>query len=299
MIRLFKSGVPLALLAVAAGPTMAADMLLKASPPLPPSWTGFHIGLGLGERTSVVDTTTASAIATNFTPTNLLSTSYCNNTFGLCIPGEPLDSAGFRVAPYVGYDWQLGPQWLVGLEGDWAWARGGRTLSGMFVPGGNNNTNLANGYAENTYAVNTTWDASFRARLGLTPVPNVLLYATGGVAWLHVEQVSACGTLVVGLDDCAPSGFSPATITDATTRTGWTVGGGLETIWWDHWIARAEYRYADFGTWSPGDVRTCPAGGAGVCTGTPNATLSTTTAVQLRTHTVTFGLAYKFWNGLP
>jgi outer membrane immunogenic protein len=294
MIKLFRSCVTLALLAASAWPAIAADMPRKAPPQPPPSWSGFYIGLGLGGRASVVDTTVTSAVATNFFPHNLLGPAYCNNTFGLCIPGEPLDNAAFRIAPYVGYNWQVGPQWLVGLEGDWGWAKGGRTLSGMFVPGGNLDTNLASGRAENTYAVNTSWDASIRARLGLTPVPNVLLYTTAGVAWLHAEQVSACGTLNVPLDDCIPSAFAPVTITDATTRTGWTIGGGLETLWWDHWIARAEYRYADFGTWSPSDLRTCPVGGAGICIGTPNATLNTTTAVQIRTHTVTFGLAYRY-----
>jgi opacity protein-like surface antigen len=32
------------------------------------------------------------------------------------------------------------------------------------------------------------------------------------------------------------------------TRTGWTVGGGIEWAFWSNWSAKAEYDYYDFGT---------------------------------------------------
>lgn len=35
----------------------------------------------------------------------------------------------------------------------------------------------------------------------------------------------------------------------AVSWTGWTGGGGIETLLWDNWLARLEYRYADYGTW--------------------------------------------------
>ena len=35
--------------------------------------------------------------------------------------------------------------------------------------------------------------------------------------------------------------------TISTTRTGWTVGGGVEAVVTGNWLARAEVRYADYG----------------------------------------------------
>jgi outer membrane immunogenic protein len=289
----------LALMVLIAAPAAAADLPATTTykaPEVaaPPSWSGFYIGLGIGTRTSVVDSNLTAAIDTALPgDPNLLGPLYCSGLTP-CVLGQPLDSTTFRLSPYVGFNWQVGPQWLVGLEGDWGWAKGGRTLTGMFVPGGNGNSNfLISGQPENTYAVNTTWDATLRARLGWIPVQPVLLYLTGGGAWLHVEQASVCGT-VPGLDYCSSVGFAPSVVTDAATRTGWTAGGGLEAMLGGHWIARAEYRYADFGTWSPSDVRTCPTAAFGPCLGSLGATLTTTTAVHIRTHTATVGLAYKF-----
>jgi hypothetical protein len=34
---------------------------------------------------------------------------------------QDYDSTTFRVGGYLGYDWQFNPNWLVGLEGDFAW----------------------------------------------------------------------------------------------------------------------------------------------------------------------------------
>jgi outer membrane immunogenic protein len=32
------------------------------------------------------------------------------------------------------------------------------------------------------------------------------------------------------------------------TRTGWTVGGGVEWAFWNNWSVKGEYNYYDFGT---------------------------------------------------
>ncbi len=78
-------------------------------------------------------------------------------------------------------------------------------------------------------------------------------------------------------------------VSDSTTKAGWTVGGGLETVLWGNWLARAEYRYADFGTSS---LQVARAGTIGVPP-TPFAS-SDNVDVRLHTHMATFGLAYKF-----
>jgi outer membrane immunogenic protein len=81
--------------------------------------------------------------------------------------------------------------------------------------------------------------------------------------------------------------LGPQVITNSADKLGWTIGAGLETMIWRHWLARAEYRYADFGTSSFAIARTGgPVGGVQSWTDTYD--------LVLRTHTATFGLAYKF-----
>ena len=68
-------------------------------------------------------------------------------------------------------------------------------------------------------------------------------------------------------------------VTNAATKAGWTIGGGLETALGANWFARGDYRYADFGTSSFTINRLG---------------FSTNFDLALRTHTATFGLSYKF-----
>jgi outer membrane immunogenic protein len=87
---------------------------------------------------------------------------------------------------------------------------------------------------------------------------------------------------------CQPTVLAPSVITDSTTKLGWTVGAGIETMLSQNWIVRAEYRYADFGTITNTDTRACPPGNC-----LPSSVAITDT-LRLRTQTATFGIAYKF-----
>ena len=40
----------------------------------------------------------------------------------------------------------------------------------------------------------------------------------------------------------------PEQETASETRTGWTVGGGIEWAFWNNWSMKAEFDYYDFGT---------------------------------------------------
>jgi outer membrane immunogenic protein len=84
------------------------------------------------------------------------------------------------------------------------------------------------------------WNASARARLGFLVMPSWMIYGTGGLAWQNFRFGASCS--VAG-------GFCTAdrNETASTTRLGWTIGGGIEALLPGSWLARAEYRYADFG----------------------------------------------------
>jgi outer membrane immunogenic protein len=255
----------LAMLMVA-GPAQAGEPKEKAkfnTPAVAPvSWTGFYAGLGLGFRASHTDATTTSQII-NGNPVD----------FSDFVPSLPFDGAGFRTSPYLGFNWQFAPQWVAGIEGDAGFASQTTTRAGFSAaPVTGSDGTLGDGLA-----MKVTWDTSLRGRVGYLLTPATIAYATGGVGWQHYDLTSICVSL------CAITNVSPPIVTGSTTKSGWTVGGGFETALAGHWLARAEYRYVDFG-FAPFAIARSGGGDSQV----------ENLDVKLRTHVATFGLAYKF-----
>ena len=260
-------------LIAAAAPANAADMPVKA-PVMAPvySWTGLYFGLGAGLLSSRNQATTGTVqvgpLVFNASP---------------LINSDSLNNAAFRGSGYLGFNWQVAPKWVIGLEGDVGFADRTTTFEGFFAPG------AENGDSADSFSIRTTWDASARARAGFLLTPATLIYATGGAAWQHYEVSSTCASTgnitlpKVGFGNC--SSLSPATLTDAVTRPGWTAGAGFETAFWGNWIARGEYRYADFGIGTTTFTRssTIPAANP----------FSQTVEVKSHEHLLTIGLAYK------
>ena len=250
----------------------AADISAAGSrnaPVLASSWTGFYAGLGLGLRASRTDATTTSETIAGV-PTNLSDGRPTSNSF---------DGAGFRANPYVGYNWQIAPRWVAGIEGDFGFAD--QSAIRHFLA-------FSPGYdallPPDTLVVRSTWDGGLRARLGFLLTPATLAYAAGGLAWQHYDVTSNCVSI------CAGNSVSPAVISSSTTRIGWTVGGGLESALGGNWLLRSEYRYADFGAapFTIARATTAPA---------TNPTIDHFD-VAMRTHTALIGLAYKFGDSL-
>jgi outer membrane immunogenic protein len=261
--------------AVGAWPANAADLapasLYKAPAAAVPSspWSGFYAGFGFGFRADRSDATTTSLTGSGGAPISLTGVSTT----------EPFNGIGFRAAPYLGYNWRLAPKWVVGLEGEVGFANQSTTLSG-FLFGPNGLTAL--GGVADKLSVKTTWDASARGRLGVLVTPTTLVYATAGGAWQHFDVISTCTSA------CTPGNFAPAIVSNPATKAGWTIGGGIETALWGHWLLRGEYRFADFGASSFAIARTSPNPLS------PNSSVVDTFNFALRTHTASLGLAYKF-----
>ena len=72
--------------------------------------------------------------------------------------------------------------------------------------------------------------------------PSVLLYATGGLAYGSLQTDLALSTSTA-------TGI-PVTIgaTKSTEKVGWTIGGGIETMFAGNWSAKIEYLYMDLGS---------------------------------------------------
>jgi outer membrane immunogenic protein len=252
-----------------------------AAPRAPYNWTGFYVGGSAGARWTQPNLSVV-------TEQQIFSPTFVQDNFPICLSdsspcsgGDRFNSAAFRFGPYVGFNWQLTPMWVVGLEGDFAWANNNATRNGFKFSQG--------GTPGDSFTIKTTWDASVRARAGYLVTPNTLLFLTSGVAFIQLEHGSACVFPSCDVPD------EPAVVSSSTVRTGWTLGGGIETVvgmLGPNWLARAEYRYANFGKARYTDVRPCTVPGLANC----NTEIFTnvTYDVSLISNSVMLGLAYKF-----
>src|SRR5262249_32494168 len=78
--------------------------------------------------------------------------------------------------------------------------------------------------------------------------------------------------------NCAPGNYfsgtlGPVEIKHAATQIGWTAGVGAETLFGPRWVARAQYRFSDFGYFSR-NLNAFSATDTRVCTGCPSASSS-------------------------
>jgi outer membrane immunogenic protein len=238
-----------------------------------PNWEGYYLGANVGGRFAANDWTTYLA---------------CPNS-SLCGGGTPgpdyeqrFDSTAVRIAAFGGRNWMLSPTWLAGLEAEIGWANN-RNTNGP-IPG----TTLSGGVpaitAGDTASVNLSWDASLKVRVGTLLRPDMLLFATTGVALQQIEMVATCNNDGFNSYCTQPAGV-PHYESQTLIRPGWTIGMGLEYLLAPNWLARVEYRYADFGQANPTFFANNLGGGGDD---------RVYTHVRVRTHTAGLGIAYKF-----
>lgn len=122
------------------------------------------------------------------------------------VDNNPAKPSGVNGGIQAGYNWQ----------------------NGMFVFGGEGDINLSS--ADDTFApwkFSNPWFGTLRARLGVAPWQNVLIYATGGLAFggLEAERNG---------------------LTEDRNHLGWTIGAGAEVALNQNWSVKAEYLYLSF-----------------------------------------------------
>jgi outer membrane immunogenic protein len=228
----------------------AADLPVKAAPLAPTpvlTWTGFYLGGNAGYSWGDWDR---------------------NGLGGIASPSVD----GWVLGLQAGYNWQVSPVWVVGVEGDiqitgQKASEFGALLASDVAGGPPPFTDPAAFHTITTGSFGNEWKlpwfATFRGRIGGLVDPSLLIYATGGLAVGQFEGSSAAvlssttyrgqiGTTtnpVLGPVVAAGAGFS-----DSTTQLGWTVGAGLEKKFTPNWSAKAEYLYMDYGTHSFGPL---------------------------------------------
>jgi outer membrane immunogenic protein len=131
-----------------------------------------------------------------------------SNTFG--------SGVGFLGGGQVGANYQLN-RLVLGVEGDFSWT--GLNGSGTDSLG-------------DAISTNTKWTSTVTGRVGAA-FDRLLVYGKGGVAFAQDQS---------GLTDLGANSASTT-----FTRTGWTVGAGLEYGITPNWSAKIEYDYLNFG----------------------------------------------------
>jgi outer membrane immunogenic protein len=183
-------------LGASAHPAAAADMPLKAPAALQSvsaAWSGWYIGIeGGGDWGQFAQTNTITNVSLG--------------TF---------NQKGGLIGGTAGYNWQSG-MFVYGLETDLSWTN----LSGTQACGPTR-TNIC---TTDMRAIGTV-----RGRIGVTVLPNILAYVTGGLAYADIHATRDIGATE-----------------SHDWRTTWTVGGGAEMMIVPRWSIKAEYLYIDF-----------------------------------------------------
>jgi outer membrane immunogenic protein len=243
------------------------------------TWTGSYIGLNAGfiDKTGRTDTD-AVILRTPTLANNAINiAASATNQFGNRLPG-------FLGGGQVGYNYQLLPMFVVGIEAD---IQGSR-LRGN--PGGLSATGVSPNWVTTTEASsNLDYLGTVRGRIGVTATPALLIYATGGLAYGREHS----STLInFNNTDAAIPGSTSGSISD--TRKGWTAGAGLELMLLSNLSAKIEYLHYDLGslTYLTGGYSVNLAGTT--FGGTGIASVATSTTDYFRGDIVRVGLNYKF-----
>jgi len=204
-----------------------APVYTKAPPPPSPvmSWTGFYIGGDVG-GTWFKDQAAWNPLPIGPAP-----------AFGANPITATEQGSSVIGGAHIGYNYQVAPAGVVGIEGDWMWsgAKASFTQPWTFfgtatvVPG-----------SSTTMGTQLEWLASIRGRVGYLVAPTVLLYGTGGVAFADFKYTASNTNGVGG----AGNYNAPVSLTN--TQPGWVAGGGLEWMVTNNWSVRGEYLFYQF-----------------------------------------------------
>jgi outer membrane immunogenic protein len=193
----------------------AADLPAKARPYAPPppvaNWSGFYIGGAVGGGVASLPV-------------------HDNDCFICTLPSEDFKKGGFVGGVYVGYNWQVNPNFLLGVETDFNWASfkaDDTTCFGLCSPG------------DDQFFTSSKLDyfGTIRGRAGLV-VGNAMAYVTAGAAYARIKSSYR--------ETDSGTGVIESFADDDSTHWGIAVGAGVEYMPLSNWIFRAEYLYLDF-----------------------------------------------------
>jgi outer membrane immunogenic protein len=203
---------------------MAADIPIEVPAAIPVAtfynWTGFYVGVNLGYTWTRGDATYTGDAAFLGGP---VATGFAPSGFGL-------DADGVIGGGQIGYNIQFN-QFVLGVEADFQFADAQQSAAFTGAVGATSLTSSA--------STRLNWLGTVRGRVGVA-FDRFLVYGTGGFAYADIDvNGSIFGTGALGGLAWSGSG--------STTRTGWTLGAGVEWAFTQNITARLEYLYYDLG----------------------------------------------------
>ncbi|MGC1940874.1 MAG: outer membrane beta-barrel protein, partial [Pseudolabrys sp.] len=200
----------------------AADLPRKAPADVPPvappimTWTGCYIGGNVGGVFTRVE---------------------ADFDFGEISH----NNSGFTGGGQIGCDYQWAGGWVIGFRNMFNGTSGGGktvTIDGFSDAAFNGATvNFSN-----------QWFDALTARLGYAWSPAWLMYFQGGAVWSKAKaEITGFGNNFDGRNICNLSDVTCDFGSASKTRTGWTIGGGVEWRFAPQWSAFLEGNYYDFG----------------------------------------------------
>jgi opacity protein-like surface antigen len=269
-------------------PAHAADLPSTKAPLSAPSaftWTGLYVGGDFGYTWSPSKLINATSV--NIFDQTLLGWGPASALSASGLVGSDLD--GFLSGGGIGYNWQFADHWVAGLEADLegGGVRGGGGL-GNFVP----NPNFPGLFAVTGAKLNRNLEyfGTARGRFGYAVMPNLLLYATGGLAFGGANESASFG------QNLAPSLLAGDTAKGNVfeNRVGWTAGAGVEYALTPNLSAKLEYLYYDLGSITLTNANVSPVALQGLLFGFQRVADATKVSTKFDGHAVRVGLNYRF-----
>ena len=197
--------------------TMCMLPFAASAKPLPPppmpaaepfTWTGFYVGGTIGG----IGVNSSTAFS------DPVSHAYYGNLNG--------NGTGVTAGLTAGYNYQVNSI-VWGLEADYTFANVSKNPIGVTPP-----------YVYSLIGTNKLDGlGTVRARLGYAGINRTLFYVTGGLAYANLK----------GSSNFYEPANSGCTASFSQTKTGWTLGGGVEYALTNHITAKVEGLYADLG----------------------------------------------------
>jgi outer membrane immunogenic protein len=257
----------------------------KAPPVVGNSLAGWYVGVNAGYIDGSPNvSTTADVVSLSGTPEtapHMAAGATSQLTTG---------NGAFAGGVQSGYNFVISPSVLAGFESDIQ----GSTLRGNAATSTVVPTATVNGPATGNFLTSIAvsrgldWIGTVRGRLGATVTPDLLLYATGGLAYGRVKS----STAIVQGSDIAGVPVNTLAGSVADTRAGYAVGGGAEWKPMQKWSIKAEYLYYDLGSANYGTGRAFIDEGPTQLPGNGVAGIATTTHVHFNGNIARLGVNY-------
>jgi outer membrane immunogenic protein len=228
---------------------MTAAPYAKAPAPVPATnWTGFYAGVNAGYGWGDHKATFAGG-----DPFIQELTSGPGFPPGTQIPSAAFNMKGATGGVQIGYNFQIAPQWVVGLETDFNGLDFSASAASAFRLGPMLGMSEVVGLVANEKA---DWFGTLRGRIGWLPADRLLVYGTGGLAYGQIKETlvfngapnssAGSGGSNVGFQ-CSATGLGCFVGSSSRTAVGYAAGGGVEYAISRNVTLRAEYLYVNLG----------------------------------------------------